>query len=343
MGENVLYFPYIKVPQSPWFTRVLLYWDEVGSIVPSEYQRQRIRLGHYMQDLVNSGLVKEVVPLEHHSAVPEFRSAFLKLIDENSYIERQRGIALEKHKTFRIHIEKMIGDGLTDDLIDRGLARPVEYPWWEIEITTANLFMGYLASVLGKLDNLRMYPITDQINALSVFSRTPERILSRRSLIEQLRMSVLTDILPSPEHIVPVKELLDFKRHHSGLLPNFRRHIEAFLIDLSAIADIEQRDERINIFKEQANEQIGEIIVKMNERRWPRIVLGEVCSIVAAAIPGISAIAAGSAPLALASLPGLVSATCLAFKGMPERQRQILSDPLAYAASARRRFSIGKW
>lgn len=35
MARKVLYFPYISVPESAWFTRVLLYWDEVGSIVPS--------------------------------------------------------------------------------------------------------------------------------------------------------------------------------------------------------------------------------------------------------------------------------------------------------------------
>jgi len=104
MDNNVLYFPYIRIPQSSWFTRVLLYWDEIGSIVPYEYQRQRVKLGHYMQNLVEAGLVKEVVPSEHHSEVPEFRSAFLKLIDENSYIERQRASALEHQNTFRIHI-----------------------------------------------------------------------------------------------------------------------------------------------------------------------------------------------------------------------------------------------
>jgi len=342
MGDNILYFPYIEVPQSSWFTRVLLYWDEVGSIVPSEYQRQRARLGSYMQELVETGLVKEVVPAEYHSAVPEFRSAFLELIDRSSYLEKRRGIALRRHETIRIHIEKMIGNGLTADLVERGLARPVRYPWWEVETITANLFMGYLASVLGKLDELRMCPITDNIDALSVFSRTPQRILSRRSLAEQLRMNVIADILPSPERVVPIKELLNFKRRHSSLLTNFRRQIEAFLIDLSAIPQVEQRDERVQMFKDQANQQIDEIISRMSERQWPRIVLGEVCSIVAAAIPGISAVATGNASIALAALPGLISATYLAFRGAPERQREILRDPLAYAAYARRRFSTRK-
>jgi len=338
MGDNVLYFPYIKVPKSPWFTQVLLYWDEIGSIVPSQYQRQHFRMGRYMQELVEAGLVKEVVPVEYDSTIPGFRSAFLKLIDENSFIERQRGVALKQHHTFRIHVEKMIGDGLPQDLVDRGLARRVEDPWWEMEITTANLFMGYLASVLGKLDNLSMDPITDQTSALSVFSKTPQRLLSRRSLVEQLRMSVLTDILPSPEYTLPVKELLNFKQSSSNLLPSFRRYIEAFLLDLSVITDVEQKEERIKIFKEQTSEQIDEIVARMNEKRWPKIMCGGVCSIVAAAIPGVGAITTGEPSLAMLALPGLVSAIYSAFQGMPNQQRNILREPLAYAAFARKRF-----
>lgn len=34
--DKVIYYPYINVPQNAWFTTVLLYWDEVGSIIPSD-------------------------------------------------------------------------------------------------------------------------------------------------------------------------------------------------------------------------------------------------------------------------------------------------------------------
>ena len=33
MKACAIYYPYIKVPNSAWFTRTLLYWDEVGAIV----------------------------------------------------------------------------------------------------------------------------------------------------------------------------------------------------------------------------------------------------------------------------------------------------------------------
>jgi hypothetical protein len=55
MADKVLYFPYIRVPDSEWFTQVLLYWDEVGSIVPYEYVYSPEKLGPHMRELVQLG------------------------------------------------------------------------------------------------------------------------------------------------------------------------------------------------------------------------------------------------------------------------------------------------
>lgn len=338
MADKVLYFPYIRVPRNEWFSRVLLYWDEVGAIVPSEYQRERIRLGHYMKELVDSGLVKEVVPANYTSTVPNFKDTFLHMIDNNEVIDQRRDIALERHETVKIHLEKMIGEGLIEDLSDRGLASLADYPWWEVETLTGNLFMGYLASVLGKLDQLRMAPMTDRADSLSVFSKTPEDILNVDSLIDQLRMSVLEDILPGPSQNIPVGELIDFKQTHSDLLGRFRRNIEAFLLDISPVTQENIRRERIRLFKADSRERIDEIHAKMREKRWPRIVLGGICGILAAAIPGILALAKDTPLLATAAVPGLVSATYAAFSSIPDQQKRMLREPLAYAAFAQERF-----
>lgn len=49
MSSNALYYPYIQVPESPWFTRVLLYWDRVGAIVPNDYIEDPDRRAIYGQ------------------------------------------------------------------------------------------------------------------------------------------------------------------------------------------------------------------------------------------------------------------------------------------------------
>ena len=67
MARKVLYLPYISVPESAWFTRVLLYWDEVGSIVPSAYEVDLSRLTPYMQELVHAELVRPIVHARYDS------------------------------------------------------------------------------------------------------------------------------------------------------------------------------------------------------------------------------------------------------------------------------------
>jgi len=37
MKNSVIYFPYIRVPESPWLTQMLLYWDQLSSIVPYDF------------------------------------------------------------------------------------------------------------------------------------------------------------------------------------------------------------------------------------------------------------------------------------------------------------------
>ena len=62
MVVDVIYFPYIRVPNNEWFTRTLLFWDNIGSIVPMEFMRNREQLGPYMNNLIKEKLVTPIIP-----------------------------------------------------------------------------------------------------------------------------------------------------------------------------------------------------------------------------------------------------------------------------------------
>jgi len=151
MPDKVLYFPYIKVPKSVWFTRVLLYWDRVGSIVPSEFLYQPERLGPYMADLVRAGLVEQVIPAERMRDIPHFAESFLEYVDAQSsrrtWLQRMRLATPSAWE--EIHAEKM--QDIAEGLIRRGLARRLkhEYSWYAVDPRTAAAFMAYLAAVLN--------------------------------------------------------------------------------------------------------------------------------------------------------------------------------------------------
>lgn len=336
MADRVLYFPYIRVPETKWFTQVLLYWDEIGSIVPSEYIYHPESLGPYMRELVKAELVKQILPSKHIYKIPRFEEAFLQLIDQNEAIAKRRAIALEPDETFRIHIEKF-GDDLANQLCMRGLARSVRPPWYEVEKITADLFMAYLSSVLGKLEDLQMCPITDRAKSLSVFSKSPQKSLKSTALIAELRIGVLESILPAPAGGVSVGELADFKARYLTLLSHLRRSVESSLFDISLVPDIEIRNERLDLFKRNLEEEITELKARMRERKWPHVNFGTVGGLLAAAIPGAEAIATGDIESALKALPGLATAIYFAFSGATN-QSEIMRSPLAYAVLAQKRF-----
>lgn len=74
--KNVLYFPYIRVPESQWLSQMLLYWDNVGTIVASEYIAEPDRLGPYTLELVRLELVTQVIPAAYVYQIPDFAGAF---------------------------------------------------------------------------------------------------------------------------------------------------------------------------------------------------------------------------------------------------------------------------
>jgi|SRR5712671_2764541 len=164
--SSVLYYPYIKVPQSLWFTQLLLYWDKVGAIVPYDYIERPEKLGPYMVGLVREKLVEQVIPGMYLWQIKNFEQSFLDFIDA------QKLKAHYEPTWPKIHMEKL--QGLGDALSGRGLARKQgnvgEYsPWYKVEPRVAESFMAYLASVLGQLAEERFYPIAQDSASLSEF------------------------------------------------------------------------------------------------------------------------------------------------------------------------------
>ena len=126
--DKVIYFPYINVPKNRWFAHVLLYWNEVGSIVPYGYINNPEKLRPHMREFVKAGLVKQVIPGRYVRCIPQFKEAFLELINNHEIIKERISRKLNTLRTIRIHMEKL--DDLADDLCDMGLADQRVYPWF---------------------------------------------------------------------------------------------------------------------------------------------------------------------------------------------------------------------
>jgi hypothetical protein len=159
--DTALYFPYIRVPQTPWFTQVLLYWDRAASIVPDSLLNKPDALNPYMHELAREGLLEYVHPDSVIWQGPEqetFYRAFLELL-------KRLPVPPQGERIFtRLHTDKL-PQPLFDELSSRDLAKDKEgpewEPWWQVEVTTADAYMAYLACAISGVrpDTL---PVTDE-------------------------------------------------------------------------------------------------------------------------------------------------------------------------------------
>lgn len=318
MNDRVLYFPYIQVPDSAWFTRVLLYWDQVGAIIPYEFVNAPEQLGEHTRSLIEAELVTQVFPGAYVWNIPHFDTAFLQYIHSLKDLNRRRA-NFTRGKTSHIHAEKM--RPISDQLMQLGLASEgPEYPWFLVESETASDFMCYLAAVLGRQKDVQLTPITDRPEHINHFLAASAGEKGIEGRLQHLRQDLLDDLLPSPTRSLNAYEIRRFKDGHGQQLVRFRRHVELELTVIADLTDPDLRDRHLILFRDGAREEIEEISARLRESGFGNIVLGRLCS-VAAAIPGVHWIV------------GLAAAVYGAFRG---GERGDDRSPLLYAAYAQR-------
>jgi hypothetical protein len=319
MLNSVLYYPQIRVPETTWLTRLLLYWDSVGIIVPHEYLEDPERLGEHTRSLVQHELVRQVVPVAHLWQVNEFESSFMTYL---------RGLGLElagrrqqfrAGSTHRIHVEKL--EHLCEELRELEVASEVEgYSWCRVEKATADDFMCYLAGILGRLEDVNAMPVTDDPSYLNnFFSGQAVSHAELNGQLTQVRMEILNDVFPAPRRPLTAEEIANFKSSHGRLLSRLRRTIEREVIAVVDVREEGLKQRRLELFREELHEDITELQARFRQSGFGDLVFGRFFSVIGN-VPGVP------------SGFGLVSAIYNALRGV----RSGTADPtLAYAAHYR--------
>jgi hypothetical protein len=89
VAREALYFPTIRIPHGDWFVRMLLYWDAVSTIVPTEMAHAPRILGTRMLNYVDYALVRTVKPDRYLAGRPQFHDEFLATIDAMPDLDRR--------------------------------------------------------------------------------------------------------------------------------------------------------------------------------------------------------------------------------------------------------------
>ncbi len=329
MRTKALYFPYINLPNDSWLYLMLLYWDQLSSIVPSEYLHDPEKLSPHMTTLMRAGLVNPLTPTTYIPDMKHFGKPFVDFV-QHRVRKRYLRNSVTTQKTL-IHIEKL--GPVADELVRLELARPTTYPWYEMDHWVANAFMSYLASVLGSLPNVESAPVTNDescFHLLAGYERSPYSVGSRE------RQLVLEAVFPFPKQDLSLKKLLKFRQKYGEEMARFRNKIEGLCVDLSDISDQNTREEKRHLTVQEMKQDIEYVSARMQET-WREVVLLDVLPIlgiggsVIASLQGDQMLGAGLGALSLSS------ALCQFFKRNRDREL-LLNHPMAYGALLRRQW-----
>lgn len=324
--SNLLYYPYINVPRTDWTLRTLLYYDNIGSIVPQEYFYEPERnYDEFMLELVRNELVTPINPIQVLENPWELTRPFIELFErngkkllslQNNFQQGKRGnIHIDKFsKTANIHADKF-DENIFFGLENLGLAKKNDGRWYTVEEKTANYLMSYLASVISAKTN--RLPTTDYVR--------PTFYKQSFSKERRKRETVLTNLIPFPEEI-DLNRLLRFKEKHADLLNTFRTRVELIVLDPNIVEDSPLFYQHLA----ELHQRKAELSARMNESRFSSIMFGTVCGLIGAYQGLASASTTGAV---IGGLPGFAEAVNSALQ--IERSKNVFDQSgLKYLALA---------
>jgi hypothetical protein len=321
LRDSALYFPYIDIPQEQWVWRILLYWDRLKSIVPSEYVHKPALHSRFMQELRDSGLVEPVMPGRVARGV-DLAAHFIPYVTA-----RLAAHPISSNgQRVRIHIEKL-GD-LGDQLVDLRLATRDGDPWFMVDHWVAAAFMTFLAQFLGALPKVNAAPITPDPTLFALLSDNTRDIAE----IAETRQVILQRVMPLPKGPVTLKQVLKFRRQYGDLLCGLRRMVELECLELIRISDPELRSARKRKLVSELETRAREIDKAMRPSWLTKF--ASIAAVGSTIAGGIGGGPSGAAAIGL-GLSGLAAGALharLAQRGSPV-------DPLAFGALARRSFA----
>lgn len=278
MNDNLLYFPYIDIPRNNWTIKSLLYWDNVGIIVPPDYRENPNQYRTETRDLLQTDLIQQIIPYDYIYKVKKFDKGFVKLLEQPKFNLIKRQENYKKGKVSRIHVQKF-GEEILDKLVEMQIARrfPNEWQWYYVESKTATLIMLYLATVIAKSGSFT--PATDKIKNLDLSINQNGSVLRRNSL----RQDILDDLIPYP--IDPdLTKLRHFKDRYYEELRSFRILLEQATLTISSFSKKKNQREFQALKIDEINDKRAKILSDLNQSKLGQITFGTMFGLAGAVI-----------------------------------------------------------
>lgn len=267
--RTILYYPTISVPTGTWLRQALLYWDEIGSIVPQRWDDSAFI--PYTPDIEYLRAEGEFRPFRPETLIRqpkgwEYLQAFEKELQSTVTSVGFQRLLGPKHKwqlVSHIHHDK-VSHELFDFLAREGLATvDRENPgWYLFEGKTALLYMSVLAKYLADIDIQATVPGTDRREYEKLIYDAPSRGRGFACLDTRFR-----NALPIPRDDVPLSEILEFKRRRRAELLNFRQQIGHFQKQLSQVENRREVKQIVTSFGESIEKGLNALSTLLSDAK----------------------------------------------------------------------------
>lgn len=222
------------MPSGRWLRQAILYWDEIGSIVPQRYDETA--LIPYTTDIEFLRAEGEFRPFKtdliyqrEWKDVQEFESELVEAILSTEF---QSMLPPEDIRTAqaRVHKDK-VSDAVFDFLEDAQLAKRSreDSDWYYFEKHTSLLYMALLAKYLADADTISSTVTGTNMQAYKGLSFGAK---SNSTSFHGLSVRFF-DILPVPSPNNSLADILDFKRRRQPHLLHFRKILRDVQLSIS--------------------------------------------------------------------------------------------------------------
>lgn len=266
MRDNVIYYPYVRIPKNEWFNQAVLYWDKLYTMTTRYHYGIWNHYNSYEEKLVRYGLV-DLIKIGEFLGRTGKLDDFLEYVDDPEYpIPRDPNKWEGSVSMFR---EKMEWDPeVLSGLEERGLVSRSTDDWYRVEAYTAKQYMAFLAGAIGEYSEINANAITDRQIDLESFVETGYQKDSYQIQKNYARDIVLEDILPAPRGTVDLEKLAKFKDKNKDELLKFREHLEKKIIKIASIPDQEDRKNCTEQLIKDEKSNIKELEDQMSANGW---------------------------------------------------------------------------
>lgn len=265
MPNTILYYPKIAIPDGAWLRQALLYWDQIGSIIPRELDLADHSI-QALRTLIELNVYRSYNPEDFITGDQrlrmEFEQEFIRISKKPSFWKRLPPLNARRFDS-PIHIAKITYE-MSEYVQSKGLAilKDQYAPWYQFERSAAFLYMSLLAKYMADSAEETTIPGTD-FGLFKDFIFQTEKSIFSASCFEL----TLQDILPVPSQDTPLEEILEFKAKRKDELISFREVIWGIQNELKNSQEVSQIRDIASRYSDLINTRVSELRKTMQEEK----------------------------------------------------------------------------